>query len=231
MLCIGVYLFYVKIQLMIKVVPAIIPKSFSDLEDKIDIVSDFVDRVQIDISDGEFGENMTWPYTEGDELPNHDLPYKDSIDIELDLYSTNPEEIAGAWVDAGVKSVVIHLETIDDPTSLIDELKMHDIEVGLSINPSTKNSALDEWISQIDFVQMMGNDKVMFQGVELDKNVYDKIKELHKKYPDLEIAIDIGVNFETAPKLVKAGATKLISGSAIYDSENVEEAITRLESS
>jgi ribulose-phosphate 3-epimerase len=215
----------------IKVVPAIIPKSFDDLEDKIDVVSDFVERVQIDISDGEFGENVTWPYTEGDELPNHDLPQRDSIDIELDLYSTNPEEIVDAWVDAGVKSVILHLETIDDPSVIIADLKLRDIEVGLSISPSTKNSALDKWISEIDFVQLMGNDKVMFQGVELDPNVYDKIKELRKKYPKLPIAVDIGVTFETAPKLMKVGATKLVSGSAIFGSKNVEEAITKLESS
>jgi ribulose-phosphate 3-epimerase len=216
---------------MIKVVPAIIPKSFSDLEDQIDIVSDFVDRVQIDISDGGFGKNVTWPYTEGDDLPNHDLPYQDSINIELDLYSTNPEEIVDAWVDAGVKTVIFHLETIDDPSMLIADLKIRDIEVGLSISPSTKNSVLDEWIPEIDFVQLMGNDKVMFQGVELDPNVYDKIKELHKKYPELEIAIDIGVNFKTAPKLIKAGVTKLVSGSAIYESKNVQEAIKKLENS
>jgi len=77
----------------------------------------------------------------------------------------------------------------------------------------------------------MGNDKVGFHGVELDENVYDKIKELRKKYPKLEIAIDIGVNFETAPKLVKAGATKLISGSGIFKNKNIPEAIKKLENS
>jgi ribulose-phosphate 3-epimerase len=214
---------------MPKVVPAIIPKSFDELEDKIDIISDFVDRVQIDISDGEFGGSITWPYTEGDDFPNHELSYKDSLSIELDLYATNPEEVVLAWVDAGVKTVILHLEMIDDPSIIIADLKLQDIEVGLSISPSTKSSILDEWISEIDFVQLMGNDKVMFSGVKLDPNVYAKISELRAKYPHLEIAVDIGVNFETAPKLVKAGATKLVAGTAVYGSENVEEAIEKLE--
>jgi len=216
---------------MIKVVPAIIPKSFDELEDKIDVVSDFVDRIQLDISNGEFADNITWPYTEGDEFPNHDLPYKDSIDLSLDLYVTNPEEVIPAWIEAGVKTIILHLETIDDPSVLIADLKLQNIEVGISINPSTKSSILDEWIPEVDFVQLMGNDKLGFHGVKFDEKVYDKIKELHKKYPKLEIAVDIGVTFETAPKLVKAGATKLVSGSAIYESKNVEEAITKLESS
>ncbi|HJN62951.1 MAG TPA: hypothetical protein QGH03_01835 [Candidatus Paceibacterota bacterium] len=215
----------------IKVVPAIIPKSFDELNDKIDIVSDFVDTIQIDISDGEFAENITWPYTEGDELPNHELPQSDTLKLELDLYANNPDEVIDAWIEAGVKTVILHLETIDNPSVLIADLKLRDIEIGISINPSTRSSILDQWIPEINFVQLMGNDKVGFHGVELDENVYDKIKELRKKYPKLEIAIDIGVNFETAPKLVKAGATKLISGSGIFKNKNIPEAIKKLENS
>jgi len=215
---------------MVKVIPAIIPRSFDELEDKLDLVVDFVDTVQFDISDGEFAGSTTWPYTEGEEIPNHTLPYKNELDLELDLFVINPEEVVDAWVDAGVKSVVLHLETIDDPSMLITDLKIQDIKVGLSINPSTKNSVLNKWLSEINFVQFMGNDKVGFQGVELDDGVYGKIKELRKKMPKLEIAIDIGVNSETAPKLVKAGATKLISGSAIYKSKNIMDAIKKLES-
>jgi len=216
---------------MTKVVPAIIPKSFDELEDKLDIVADFVDSVQIDISDGEFAGSTTWPYTEGEDAPTHTLPHKDSLNLEIDLFVNNPEEVVQYWVDAGVKKIILHLETIDDPEMIISDLKIQDIEVGLSINPSTKNSILDKWIDQINFVQLMGNDKVGFHGVKLDPNVYDKIKELRKKYPKLEIAIDIGVDFETAPKLVKAGVTKLISGSTIYKSENIEEAIEKLKKS
>jgi ribulose-phosphate 3-epimerase len=216
---------------MVKVVPAIIPKTFDELKDKIDIVSDFVDSVQFDISDGDFAGSITWPYTEGEEFPNHTLPYKDDLKLEVDLFVSNPQDVFESWIDAGVKSMVLHLETLDDPAFIIAELKIRDIEVGLSINPSTRLGVLDEWIDLVDFVQLMGNDKVGFQGVSLDENVYDKIKELRKKYPKLEIAIDIGVDFETAPKLVKAGITKLISGSTIYRSRNVKEAIDKLKKS
>jgi len=216
---------------MIKVVPAIIPKSFDELEDKIDIVSDFVDTVQIDISNGEFAESITWPYTEGEEFPSHDFSYAESLNLEIDLFVSNPEEITEAWIEAGAKTIILHLETIDEPGDLIADLKLRDIKVGISINPSTKSSLLDEWIEQVDFVQLMGNDKVGYYGVKLDESIYDKIKKLRKKYPKLEIAVDIGVTFETAPKLVKAGATKLVSGSTIFENENIEEAITKLESS
>jgi len=214
---------------MLKVIPAIIPKDFDDLKDKIDLVIDFVDTVQVDISDGEFAKSITWPYTEGEDVPNHAFPYKDSLNIEIDLFVINPEEIVDAWVGAGAKAIVLHLETVEDPTVLIADLRIQDIKVGLSINPSTKNHVLYKWISEVDFVQFMGNDNVGYSGVELDPNVYDKIKELRKNFAELEIAVDIGVNFETAPKLVRVGANKLISGSTIFESKNIKEAIKKLE--
>ena len=52
-----------------------------------DVISNFVDGVQIDISDGEFARSTTWPYTEGEEEPNHTLPYKDSLDLEMEFES------------------------------------------------------------------------------------------------------------------------------------------------
>jgi ribulose-phosphate 3-epimerase len=64
----------------------------------------------------------------------------------------------------------------------------------------------------------MGNDKIGFGGVSLDEKVYDRIKLLREKYSDLPIEVDIGVNEQTAPKLVQAGATKLITGSVLFNS-------------
>jgi lipopolysaccharide export LptBFGC system permease protein LptF len=58
--------------------------------------------------------------------------------------------------------------------------------------------------------------------------VIKKIKALRKKYLDLTISVDGGVNFDNYKKLVKAGANKLISGSAIYESENIKEAVEEM---
>ena len=213
---------------MIEIIPAIMPRSFQELREAAESVNGLVGTAQIDIMDGDFTPATTWPYTEGDETPDRQLPYKDSHKLEIDLMVANPEEVVDAWVDAGASAIILHLESLEDPSTVIANLKLQDIKVGLSINPSTKSSILEEWIESVDFVQFMGNDKIGYHGVKLDENVYDKIKELRKLHPKLEISVDIGVNFETAPKLVKAGATKLVSGSAIYDSPNVEEAILKL---
>jgi len=66
-----------------------------------------------------------------------------------------------------------------------------------------------------------------YHRVELDEQVYKKIEILRKKYIDLPIAVDIGVNMATAPLLIKAGATRLVAGSAIFNANDIIDTINR----
>ena len=76
----------------------------------------------------------------------------------------------------------------------------------------------------------MGNDRIGFGGVPLDEElVLPKISELRKRHPELTISVDIGVNAETAPRLIAAGATRLVAGSAIFGKANPAQAIKELE--
>src|SRR3989344_5092921 len=106
----------------------------------------------------------------------------------------------------------------------MDEL----LKMGLGIKPSGDMQTLLQFLPQVDFVQFMGNNKVGYNQVELDEKVLPKIATFHKMHPSVPIQIDIGVNFDTASKLIAAGCTRLISGSAIFNSPNIAEAIERL---
>jgi len=216
---------------MAEVIPAIIPESFDELKDKLSLVSDFVSSVQIDVIDGDFAPPITWPYTLGDEFPEDHLPFKDDLNLEIDLLVSEPGSAIDGWIEAGAKAIIIHMETTEDALLLGESVKEAGVKVGFSINPSTKNEVLDEVVGIADFVQFMGNDKIGYQGVELDENVYEKIKDFKKKHPKVKISVDIGVNFKTAPKLIKAGVKKLVSGSTIYESEDLEEAVKKLKES
>jgi len=99
------------------------------------------------------------------------------------------------------------------------------IEIGVAINPKTPLEQIFPLIPHIDFVQCMGNDRIGYHGVELDEQIYERIKILREKYVDLPIAVDIGVDLNTAPLLIKAGATKLVAGSAIFNTEDIIETI------
>jgi ribulose-phosphate 3-epimerase len=217
---------------MIEVIPAIIPESLGDIEDGVARVTGLVTCVQIDIADGKFAPAPTWPYirtpdADFDALLKEEngLPEWEQMSYEIDMMVREPEKKIDDFVRIGISTAIFHIESTDRLSEAIEKARYFDIKVGLALNPSTPNEMLDEWMDKIDFVQFMGNDKIGYHGVELDKSMLEKISIFRKKYPQSIIGIDIGVNEETAPELVAAGATRLVSGSAIFDSTDVESAI------
>jgi ribulose-phosphate 3-epimerase len=225
---------------MIEIIPAVLPKNYEDLKNNIALVRGIVPIVQIDICDGIFVPSKTWPFSTGgadDEnfrrILNEEegMPFWEDIDFELDLMVMDAVDNFDIYTKLGPKKIIFHLEAVGNPESFKDFLEGIDmyirdsIEIGLAINPSTSLEKIFPFISNIDFVQCMGNDRIGYHGVELNEKVYENIKILRDKYLDLPIAVDIGVDFKTAPLLIKAGATKLVAGSAIFNTEDIIETI------
>ena len=237
---------------MIEVLPAIIPESYEDLSCKMSAVKGIVKLVQIDICDGRFVPSESWPYVGDDE--NHfekmideeqeGFPFWESMDFEADLMIKVTQEEVEKWIKAGAKAIVLHIESSPKILDIIKEIRktygyrgdsVANVEIGIALNVNTPNEVLDEFLNKdaqgrrlADFVQFMGIDKIGYQGQEFDEEVINKIKDLRKKYQDITISVDGGVNFNTYKKLIKAGANKLISGSAIYESENIKEAVEEM---
>lgn len=230
---------------MIKVVPAIIPVNKLQIEEEIEKVYSFAKLVQVDISDGIFTPVKTWPYngkdTEYFELlkkESEGWPRWEETDIEIHLMVQNPENVLDDWIQTGVTSVIAHIEATDDFQKIIDKCREKNVSVGLAIKPSTPIEKIDQFVKQVypvgdlegsqresisngvDFIQVMGSDQLGRHGVELEDKAVEMIKALRTKYPESIIAIDIGVNEDTAGILVEAGANKLISGGAILKAEN-----------
>jgi len=217
------------------VVPAIIPQSFEDLEEKVARVKDFVDRVQIDVFDGTLSPSKNWPYNNPDDaafqkLKNGELalPFSDELILEIDATLSKPEERIGDWIKAGAKAILVHIEKVNDMERIIKTCRGAHVSVGIALSPQTPNEDVYPWVGDIDSVQFMGNQKVGYHGVELNSDVLEKIRAFKDEHPEIVLALDIGVNLETAPKLVEAGVTRLVSGSAIFNSEKPAEAIEQL---
>ncbi len=222
---------------MTLVLPAIIPHTKDQLEEEIKKVAGFAQLVQVDISDGVFVPVKSWPYNGRDaeyfqQLTHEEVgwPRWEEVDVELHLMVKNPEEILNDWIKTGIVAVVAHIEATENFQKIIDICREHTVAVGIAIKPSTDVARLKPYISQVDFIQCMGNDMLGKHGVELDLRAVVQIQKLHELYPERIIAIDIGVNDDTAEKLVSAGATKLVSTTAIYNNDNPEEEYLRLES-
>ena len=219
------------------IVPAILPKDFQEILAKLELVKGVADTVQIDIVDVKFAQNKTWPYV-GDHgeitrIVNEQegFPFWQDFDFEFDLMVATPQEAVPFWVRAGASRIIVHLESVppDTLSDLIKEWK-HSVDIGLASKPSTPMEKLETFLHEVSFVQCMGNDRIGAQGVALNEAVVlPRISHLRKKYPELTISVDIGVNGDTAPRLIEAGANWLVAGSAVFGKANPADAVRELE--
>ncbi len=236
---------------MTEIIPAIIPESFEDLKDKMAFVNGLTHMVQIDVCDGVFVPSKSWPYV-GDHENDFDkiinesdgFPFWQTLDFEVDLMVKNPEKVFEDWVRAGAKRIILHVESSLKLFDFVKDIKNKygyygesavSIEVGISLNIKTPNEVIFDFLkpnesgrSLVDFVQFMGIRDIGFQGQYFDERVLGKIRELRQEFPDTIISVDGGVNFDNVTELVKAGVNRLVSGSALYESEDIGEAINEM---
>lgn len=220
---------------MIQIVPAILPTSFEMIEQKVARVLGHAPLVQIDVVDGAYAPATTWPFTEENDSVfeslvsgERTLPHLDVVHYEVDLMVRAPEVLLDSWIAAGFSHLIIHVESTENLEKIISRVKASGRGIGLALKPSTPNDVIRRFIPSIDFVQCMGNDTIGRHSIALDASVFEKVRDLRSTFPELTIAVDIGVNQDTAPRLIAAGANKLVSGSAIFDSEDAAEALQAL---
>ncbi len=209
------------------IIPAIIPKSHAHLQETLAIVEPFTRSVQIDIVDGVFVPFTSWPYTEAagiDEIQK-DI---EGFDVEVDLMVMEPEEVIEEYLQLGVTRAVVHLESTTKLESIIALKSKYDFKLGFSINNDTPLETLTNMLHHAEYVQLMGIRKIGSQGQPFDTDVLTRIATLKALFPNHMISIDGSVNLETLPQLIKAGADRFVSGSAILSHKNPAEAFAIL---
>jgi len=220
----------------IEIIPAILPRDFTELEDKISQVSGLVKTVQIDVCDGQLTPQASWPYRKPDEsfkkLINEEegLPFWKELNFEIDLMANHPAALVQDWISAGAQRIIIHYEADKkEVKSVMAALEKINgvVETGLALDIETPNEVINDFKNKIQFIQCMGIDNIGFQGQNFDTKVIAKIKSLKAMYPDLPVSVDGGVNLDNASDLIAAGATRLVVGSAIFESDNIYETIQK----
>ncbi len=219
------------------VIPAIIPHTKEQMTGEMKLASRLASRVQIDIADGVFVPVKTWPYNGRDAEYYENLkgeeegwPYWEECEVELHLMVKNPETVIAEWAKTGIVAVVAHIEATEDFQKVIDICRELSISVGVAIKPSTDADRIAPFVDQVDFIQCMGSDMLGKHGVHLEDKALVQIQKLRTLYPERIIAIDIGVDLDTKERIVKAGATKLVSGAAILLADDPEAAFEELSS-
>jgi len=226
---------------MIEIIPAVLANSYDDLREKVSRFSNYVKVIQIDICDGKFVSSISWPMQPKDEISvqnilneEEGLPAWDYVDFEFDLMIENAHTQFDFFTKLGAKRLIFHLEAenkeqFKEFLEGMDPYWRDNLEIGLAINTETNINEITPFINLIDFVQFMGIEHIGFQGEPFNKRVLDQIKNFKNKYPEIIVSVDGSVNKNTAPLLIEEGAERLVVGSALNESYDVEETIKEFE--
>jgi len=223
--------------IMVEIIPAVMPETFKQLQSDVGRVRGVADWVQIDVMDGMFTDSISWPYVPGSRqfekivADEAGMPFWEEINYEVDLMVNNPSVEAPKWLLASAGRLVLHNKsfTRGDGRALMEELKARGAELVLALRPSEGIADIEAYIEFLDGVQCMGIEHVGFQGEPFEEEVLEMIRAIRAKYPEMPISVDGAVNAETVPLLVRAGATRLVSGSYIFTSEDAKASIVELQ--
>jgi ribulose-phosphate 3-epimerase len=230
----------------VEIIPAILEKSFAAIEKKAALVKGAAKRVQIDVVDGVFAKTSglfsrrTWPYQDHGTFlrvvkEEHGLPYWGDINYEFDLMINDPAEKVMDYVHAGASHIVVHagakdaVLAVQKLVDLREESGAFEVKAGVALTCDAQPEELEKFEAQFDYVQVMGIATIGRQGGGFDDRALHLLERLHARYPQLHLQVDGGVNAGTIPKIVKAGASSLVMGSAIFGAKDAGEAIKSLD--
>jgi ribulose-phosphate 3-epimerase len=148
------------------------------------------------------------------------------LKFDVHLMVRNPLGELFHWSKENIDRFIVHIES-EDITAVIKEIRNMGKNVGLTLNQDTSVSSIEPFVGLVDFIQFMTVNPG-FQGGDFLDHVVEKIRSFRKKYPEVVIAVDGGVNPTTAKSVIEAGASILVSGSFILKSGNVGKAIEEL---
>ena len=207
--------------------PSILAGDFTRLGSTIQMLNDSeANWIHLDVMDGLFVPNISFGF-----------PVINAVSkictkpLDVHLMIVQPERYVAETAKTGAMMMNVHYEACTHLNRTIHEIHMAGMKAGVTLNPSTPVCMLEDVISDLDMVLLMSVNPG-FGGQKFIENTIAKIqrlKELILKHNSKAlIEVDGGVQEETAPRLVKAGADILVSGSYIFKSKSPEDAIKAL---
>lgn len=222
------------------VVPAVLPSSRAELEEKLALFTTLpsVKRIQIDVVDGKFAAPTSWPYSAPLELEamvqkGEMLPALERVEYEIDLMCYDADQAAGAWLALGATRLTLHAESTTDLPRLLARVRGRYgefVSLGIAVNAASDLALIEPFLGLVAYVQFMGIARIGQQGQPFDERVLEKVRTFHARHPEFRIQVDGGVSLVTAKKLLSLGANELVVGSALLRGGNPAEALRGFES-
>lgn len=212
------------------VVPAINCDDFDCVRARFERAASFFPTdtwLHIDVADGAFTYNKTWGNPE--EFSGLKLQFPNfRPSVEAHLMVENPEAAVGAWLRAGARRVIVHLETVTDLEALLEVCAQYNASLMISSRPETPKESYRPYFGRCQQFQVLSVNPGL-AGQNFLPLTLRKISFLRESVPSAKIEVDGGMNLESGKRAVEAGADIIVSAAYIFSAVDPGENYRRLE--
>lgn len=202
--------------------PSLLATDPKTVQEEVSRAEKLVESLHVDVMDNKFVPNDTL----GRFPPSFVKSLRTKLPQDVHLMVENPRAYFADYAKAGARSITFHFEAERECEKAIAEIRALRKMAGISIKPKTPVSAIEHLLPIADLVLVMAVEPG-FGGQKFMPEALDKIRELRRKDAGY-VVVDGGVNFETAPLCLRAGANVLVAGTAFFKAPDLEEAAKKL---
>jgi len=207
----------------VKIAPSILAGDFSRLGEEVRAVVDAgADMIHIDVMDGRFAPNITIGIPVVASLRRHC-----AVPMDVHLMIEEPDRFIADFADAGADIISFHIEAAKHPHRIIHQIKDLGLKAGIVLNPGTPEDDIEFVIEELDMVLVMTVNPG-FGGQAFIPEMLRKVKNVRDMIGDRDLEVDGGIDMNTAPLVIEAGANVLVAGSYVFRSDSYLEAIDSL---
>ena len=212
------------------IAPSILSADFGRLAEAVHHVEAAgADWIHVDVMDGHFVPNLTVgpPMVEA-------LRKVTKLPLDVHLMMTNPDSFIQEFAEAGANYLTVHVEACPHLHRTVQSIKEFHVKAGVALNPATSVTILEEILPEADLILIMSVNPG-FGGQTFIETSLQKIARVRHLIDQAKsralLEVDGGVNLENANRVVKAGADVLVSGSAIFNSDDYAQTIHQMRAS
>ncbi len=208
----------------IRIAPSLLSADFARLEaDVLAIEKAGAEVLHLDVMDGHFVPNISFGVPVIASLRKRTTMFFDAH-----LMIAEPKKFAEAFVKAGCDSITFHIETTDEPKAVVDHIRGLGAKVGVSLNPTTPVSAVENILESVDLVLIMSV-WPGFGGQKFIGEVLPKVQEVRKRLaPHQRLQMDGGIDRNTIAAAAQAGADIFVAGTAVFRQPDPPAAMAEL---